>query len=264
MESTVGCFSRTLQCVLPELEPESPEPPPPQHDRAVKRTVALIEVLLCSDYPTQLAIGSTLAAFGFNAYVSPGRLNVAYVVGLSLADTAALIGLILLFLYAHGESPRDVLIGRNRVIREVALGIPLIVVALGIGITVLVVVQKFAPSLHTVEQNPLQELMRSPRDAALFALVLVVAGGIREEIQRAFLIHRFDVWLGGGVTGVIVTSAAFGAGHLLQGIDAMLATGLLGAFWGVVYLRRRSCVAPMVSHSGFDLLQIVQYVAGSR
>jgi len=169
-----------------------------------------------------------------------------------------------LFLYAHGERPRDVLIGRGPVVHEVGIGVPLIVVAVGIGVTVLLAVQRFAPSLHTVEENPLQELMKSPRDAWLFALVLLVAGGIREEVQRAFLIHRFEQWLGGGVTGVIVTSVAFGAGHLLQGVDAALATGLLGAFWGAVYLRRRSCVAPMVSHAGFDLLQILQYVVIRR
>jgi len=167
---------------------------------------------------------------------------------------------VLLFLWAHGERPRDVLIGPRRVLHEAALGIPLTLVAIGIGIVVLLSVQRFAPSLHTVDKNPLAELMRSPRDAWLFALVLVVAGGIREEVQRAFLLHRFDVWLGGGRTGVIITSAAFGAGHLLQGVDAALATGLLGAFWGIVYLRRRSCVAAMVSHSGFDLLQIVQFI----
>jgi len=249
--------------VLPDPDPLSPEPPP-QPSKAVNRTVALIEVLLCSDYPTQLAIGSTLAAFGFRAYSSPGRLNVAYVVGLSLADSVALMGLVVLFLYAHGERPRDVLIGRGRVMQEVRFGVPLVVAALGIGITVMLAVQRFAPSLHTVEDNPLQELMKSPRDAWLFALVLLVAGGIREEVQRAFLIHRFEVWLGGGMTGVIVTSAAFGAGHLLQGVDAALATGLLGAFWGAIYLRRRSCVAPMVSHAGFDLLQIVQYIVVRR
>jgi membrane protease YdiL (CAAX protease family) len=249
--------------VLPEPEPEPLEPsPPPQ--RALHRVIALIEVLLCSDFPTQLAIGSTLAAFGFEAFVAPGKLNVTYVVALSLADSVALIGLVLIFLYAHGESPREVLIGRTRVLQEVIVGIPLIIVAIAIGVTVLVAVQKFAPQLHTVELNPLRELMRSPRDAMLFAFVLLVAGGIREEVQRAFLIHRFDVWLGGGVTGVLVTSVAFGAGHLLQGVDAALATGLLGAFWGVVYLRRRSCVAPIVSHSGFDLLQIVQYMVASR
>ena len=124
----------------------------------------------------------------------------------------------------------------------------------------LVPIQRFAPWLHTVEHNPLQALLRSPRDAWLFALVVVVAGGVREEIQRAFLLHRFERWLGGGVTGVIVTSAAFGAGHLLQGVDAAIATGLLGAFWGATYLRRRSAVASMVSHSGFDLLQILPFI----
>jgi membrane protease YdiL (CAAX protease family) len=95
-------------------------------------------------------------------------------------------------------------------------------------------------------------------------LVVLVAGGIREEIQRAFLLHRFEEYLGGGTAGVLVTSAAFGAGHLLQGADAAIATGLLGAFWGAVYLRRRSAVAPMVSHAGFDLLQIAQVVMGGR
>ena len=129
----------------------------------------------------------------------------------------------------------------------------------------LLAVQRFAPSLHTVEHNPLQDLLRSPRDAWLFALVVVVAGGVREEIQRAFLLHRFER-LARRRHGRRSSSraSAFGAGHLLQGVDAAIATGLLGAFWGVVYLRRRSCVAPIVSHAGFDLLQIVQFLVVDR
>jgi len=228
------------------------------------RVVALIEVLICSDYPTQLALGATFALLGFGPYTAQGQLRLGYVVGLSLADAAALLGLILLFLYAHGERPRVVLLGRRPFSFEAAVGLPLILVAFGIGVAVLAPIQRFAPWLHTVEHNPLQALLRSPRDAWLFALVVVVAGGVREEIQRAFLLHRFEKWLGGGVTGVIVTSAAFGAGHLLQGADAAIATGLLGAFWGATYLRRRSAVAPMVSHSGFDLLQVLQFTVAGR
>jgi membrane protease YdiL (CAAX protease family) len=151
------------------------------------------------------------------------------------------------------------------VVAEIAIGVPLVVVALGIAVIVLLPIQRFAPWLHTVQQNPLQELLRSPRDAWLFALVVLVAGGVREEIQRAFLLHRFDVWLGGPTVGVVVTSAAFGAGHyLLQGVDAAIATGLLGAFWGVIYLRRRSAIAPIVSHAGFDLIQIIQFMVVRR
>lgn len=223
--------------------------------------VAIIEVLICSDYLTQVALAGTLAVFGYQPFVH-GRLSVGYVVALSLGDTLLLIALILLMLYAHGERPRDVFLGRRPVVPEIVLGIPLILLALGIGVIILLSVQRFAPGLHTVEHNPLQDMLRSPRDAWLFALVVLAAGGVREEIQRAFLLHRFDLWLGGGTVGLIVTSVAFGAGHYqLQGADAGLATGVLGAFWGIVYLRRRSCVAPVVSHAGFDLIQIVQFLA---
>jgi membrane protease YdiL (CAAX protease family) len=232
----------------------------PQPSLGAHRLIALLEVLICSDYPTQLALGTTFATLGYGPYARSGELRVSYVVGISILDAILLIGLILLFLYSHGERPREVIFGRRSLTREAAVGIPLVFVALGIAVMMLLAIQRFAPSLHTVEQNPLQALLRSPRDAWLFALVVIVAGGVREEIQRAFLLHRFDVWLGGKTVGLIVTSVGFGAGHLLQGADAALATGALGAFWGGVYVRRRSAVAPMVSHAGFDLMQIVQFL----
>src|SRR5258708_36247090 len=106
--------------------------------------------------------------------------------------------------------------------------------------------------------------MRTPGRALMFAGLVVVAGGVREELQRAFLLRRFERSLGGATVGLVVASAAFGVGHLVQGVDAVIATALLGAFWGVVYLRRRSVIAPMVSHSGFDLLQVVQFLGTGR
>src|SRR5581483_5187120 len=237
-------------------EPSSISPEP---STVVHRVVAILEVLLCSDYPTQLALGASFTAFGYGPYVA-GQLRLEYVVGISLADSVLLIGLVLLFLLAHGESPAEVLNGRRNVWREFLAGIPMTFVALGIGIAVLGTIQFLAPRLHTVEHNPLQQLLKSPTSIALFACVVIFAGGVREEVQREFLLHRFDRWLGGGRVGIVVTSIAFGSGHLLQGVDAAVATGLLGAFWGVIYLRRRSMVAPMVSHAGFDLLQIGQFL----
>lgn len=228
------------------------------------RLVAIIEVLICSDFPTQLAIGATFAAVGYAPYDAGRRLQIGYVVGVSLIDAFVLVGLVLLFLRAHGESPRDVIFSGRPIAPEAAHGIPLIFVALAIGTTVLATIMRVAPSLHSSAPNPLQEILRSPRDAWLFAVVVVIAGGVREEIQRAFLLHRFKVWLGGGGVGIVVTSVAFGAGHLVQGQDAAIATGLLGAFWGWIYFRRRSAVAPMVSHAGFDLAQIVQFVIVGR
>jgi len=228
------------------------------------RLTALFEILLCSDFPTQLAIGRALTAFGIFPKTAQGDLSITYVVVLSLADAAVLIGLILLLLAAHGDRPREVLLGTRPIAREFAAGLPMTLAVFALAIVVLGGVQLIAPWLHNVPQNPMQDLLRRPRDAGLFALVVVVAGGVREEIQRAFIIHRFDRWLGGAGVGIVVSSAMFGVGHLLQGYDVAITTALMGAFWAVVYVRRRSVIAPLVSHSGFDLIELTQYFLVSR
>jgi membrane protease YdiL (CAAX protease family) len=93
----------------------------------------------------------------------------------------------------------------------------------------------------------------------MFAVVAIVGGGIREEVQRAFILHRFEQHLGGRHVGLVVSSVAFGLGHVIQGSDVAIATGLLGAFWGWIYLRRRSVASTVVSHSGFNAAEIFRY-----
>lgn len=250
----------------PDLPVSGPEPtrhvdlsrPTP-----LERLLAILELLICSDYPTQLALGTTFAALGFG----PGRdgsLSLMFVVLVSLADTLLLLGLIVALLLARGESPRELLFGQRPILAEARAGVPLALGALLLGVVILLTIQVAVPSLHDVETNPLQTLIRTKRDAVLFAVVVVLAGGVREEVQRAFLLRRFERWLGGGMVGIIVTSALFGAGHRIQGLDAAVATGVLGAFWGLVYLRRRSVVAPVVSHAGFNLLQLAQFLTLTR
>jgi len=223
-----------------------------------------MEVILCSDFPTQLALQATLYAFGFTQFGADGRLSLAYVATVSLVDAVLLIGLILLFLRSHGEQPREVFLGTRPVSAEARAGLPLTFGALAIAFTSIIAIQQFAPWLRTQAVNPLQDLLTTPGRAAVMAVVLVVAGGIREEVQRAFLMRRFERWLGGPVVGVVVASAGFGLGHAIQGLDVAIVTGLLGAFWAVIYLRRRSIVAPVISHSGFNLLQLGQFLIVGR
>jgi membrane protease YdiL (CAAX protease family) len=117
--------------------------------------------------------------------------------------------------------------------------------------------------LHNVPENPLEDLATGgPAGAALFGVVAIVAGGLREELQRAFLLARFERHLGGASIGVVILSVAFGLGHALQGWDAAIATGTLGAFWAVVYLRRRSSVAPIISHAGFNSIEVLRVALG--
>jgi membrane protease YdiL (CAAX protease family) len=221
-----------------------------------------IEVVLCSGFPTQLLLVSLLAMWGLAPAAQSG-LSVSYVVTLSLLDTVLLLSLVLIFLKARGDDPRRVWLGTRPWREEASLGLLLSLLALGLAGVALLAIHAVAPWLRTVEQNPLQELLRTPRDFALFAVVVIVAGGVREELQRAFLLRRFERSLGGATVGLVVTSLAFGAGHYLQGADAAMATGLLGAFWGVVYLRRGSVVASMVSHASFNLIQLLQFAIAS-
>lgn len=254
---------RVMDEPSPGGDPELLVPDTAPAPTASERALAVLEVLICSDYPTQLALAATFAAFGFMP-MHNGALSLPYVAAVSLADSVLLVGLIVFFIRARGESPRQVLFGSGPIIPELRAGVPLLFVAFGIAIVIMLGAQLAAPWLHTVPDNPLKDLVDSPMDAVVFALVLIVAGGVREEVQRAFLLGRFERWLGGARTGLVVSSLLFGAGHFLQGADAAVATTVLGAFWGAVYLRRRSIGAPIVSHAGFNLVQILQFLVLAR
>jgi membrane protease YdiL (CAAX protease family) len=114
-----------------------------------------------------------------------------------------------------------------------------------------------APWLQTVQKSPLEDFMRTPLEATIFLVVVVLAGGVREELQRAFILHRFEQALGGFRVGLAVFSITFGLLHLDQGADVALSIGLLGFFWGLLYVRRRSAVMAMVNHAGFNSLQVI-------
>ena len=226
----------------------------------IERLSAVIEVILCSGLPTQLLVIAVIRGFGVPATTADGLLTPQFVFLLSSIDTVLVIGLVVLLLKAHRESVRDVLIGRGRALREVGIGLLLIPVIFVLVVLVLGVVLHYAPHLRNVPVNPLRGLLQTRSDIIIFAFVAMIAGGVREEVQRGFIIHRFDGYLGSGLIGAVSYGVIFGILHLEQGWDASIATGTLGITWGLIYLRRRSIIAPVVSHAGFNLAQIVKAV----
>ena len=73
-------------------------------------------------------------------------------------------------------------LGHERPDWELSLG------SLAIAVAILAAIQVFAPSLHNVAHNPLQDLLGSRRDAWLFALVVFVAGGLRGRFVAVVLV----------------------------------------------------------------------------
>lgn len=228
------------------------------------RLIAILEILACSGFPTQLAIAGALAAAGIGPFDASHHLTTRYVFAVSLIDAAAVVGLVILFLRSHGERATRVLLGNRPAAREAGLGLLQIPAVFTVAVLVMLVLARHLPWLHNVATNPFEGLVRTPADAALFAFVAIIGGGVREEVQRAFILHRFGQVLGGGTVGLVVSSLAFGLGHLIQGRDVAVTTALLGACWGFVYLRRRSIVSTVVSHSGFNAAEIFRFLLAGR
>jgi membrane protease YdiL (CAAX protease family) len=220
------------------------------------RLEALFEIGLCSGIPTQLVIVQLLRLAGLPASSPAGGLSLTFILALATIDTIALVSLMVLLTRAHGESVSALWLGRRPVARELMLGAMLIPAVFLLVVVLLNTLRVIAPGLHNVDVNPLEQLAGTPGAAIAFGIMAVVAGGVREELQRAFLLHRFEQHLGGTRVGIIVLSIGFGLGHALQGWDAVIGTGVLGAFWAVLYVRRRSVLAPIVSHSGFNALEV--------
>ncbi|MBI4477948.1 MAG: CPBP family intramembrane metalloprotease [Acidobacteria bacterium] len=248
-------LSSDINPAADELSPTTPSAAPP-----LTRGGALAHVLLCSGFPTQIVLTQILLGLGMLPFDARGQLTTAYVTTLTLVDSVMLIALIFWLLARHHERPADVFIGARSVAREAALGVLLVPIAGALVIAVLSGLRALVPWLHNVPRNPLEALIQNPADAVLLGVVAVIGGGLREELQRAFILHRFRQRLGGPTVGLIVFSSAFGAGHLVQGMDVAVTTAVLGFFWGTVYLRRGSIIAPVVCHAGFNAAEIVRHV----
>jgi|KBSSwiStaDraftv2_1062776.scaffolds.fasta_scaffold159749_3 membrane protease YdiL (CAAX protease family) len=248
-----------IYMVYPDPVPPAIASPADSMTVGQKRVIAAVEVLLCSSLPTQIVIGQLLAAIGLDPRTDSGQLSPPFAFALLLIDSVVLTTLMVILTRAHRESPRALWLGDRSIVREFGLGlalVPLVFLIVGLLMTGLM---RLVPGLHNVTENPIEQLATGgPHQAAMLGVIAVVAGGVREELQRAFLLRRFEQHLGGPFVGVIVLSIAFGLGHYPQGWDAVVATGVLGAIWAIVYLRRRSSVAPIVSHAGFNLLEVLR------
>lgn len=231
--------------------------PAPGFSTPRRRLAAAGEIFLCSGFPTQLTLAVLLGAFGAGPTDDSDALSLAYVVTLSLLDTALILWFVWLLLRADGENPAAVMVGGRRIGPEAVLGLALVPAALLTVAAVFAFLSRVAPELRNVPENPLAAFITTPAAAATFAAVVVIAGGLREEVQRAFILRRFQQHLGGAAVGLVVFSTVFGLGHLVQGRDAAIITGLLGALWGLLYLKRGSMVAPFVCHAGFNATEVL-------
>lgn len=241
-----------------ELAPPAHPRPGPWRHRRLLTALSVVQSAIVSGVPTQVVIAAVLMlGFGLHPYETGDQLSLEFFAMLSFLDTALVALLILLFLTLNGEHSRDVFIGPRSVPREIVRGL-LLVPATFVGVTLIVLaVRALAPALQTVPDNPLVQFMRSPLEAGIFVVVVVLAGGVREELQRAFVLSRFRHMRWGLPIVLVAYSVLFGLLHYDQGWDAAIGVGVLGLIWGLFYLKRRSAIMGMANHAAFNAVQVI-------
>ncbi|MBA3888439.1 MAG: hypothetical protein H0X67_22350, partial [Acidobacteria bacterium] len=148
---------------------------PGQPITPIHRLAALIEVILCSGFPTQVALIIALRGLGFEMQTPDGGLSPAFIFTLSLLDAALILGFVFLFLRSHREPARQVLLGWRPPLREAAVGIAFLPFVFVVVVVILGLILTIAPQLHNVPRNPLEDLLSTRTDAFIFAVVVMVA-----------------------------------------------------------------------------------------
>lgn len=101
-----------------------------------------------------------------------------------------------------------------------------------------------------------QPLIGHPvRFAAYLVVVIWIGAALGEELQmRGFVLNRLADLFGHGKLGwgaaIVVHAAIFGALHAYQGLHGVIATGVIGAVFALVYLASGRRLAPVVLAHG--------------
>jgi membrane protease YdiL (CAAX protease family) len=112
---------------------------------------------------------------------------------------------------------------------------------------------------YVTEGNPVLELIRTPWDLVAFSIAGVFAGGFKEEVQRAFILLRFEKHLGGIYAGLVLWSLVFGLGHYEQGWSSAFSAALLGLVFGGIFLWKRNLFTAITAHAVYDVTVLLIY-----
>jgi uncharacterized protein len=216
-------------------------PSRPTRRRQAIEATAFIVVIIPAIYLSLIALRSANAAFP----------TVALVV--TLRDVAV-IALILFLLRRNHERPSRIGWRAPQPYREVGIGLVLFVpMYYGLGYLTGFLREE---GLGAHSQTTFLTAMGATQYA--MATIMVAVAAITEETAfRGYLILRLRAVLKNTPAAVLLSSAVFSLGHTYEGLAGVIGAGVFGAAASLIYLWRRSLVAPVVMHFLQDFLALV-------
>ncbi len=222
-----------------EVRAEEPAPP---------RRVQVVELLVFC----LLVVPSLIASF----LVQGSQVGSFPIVAAAIIfRDAALVALVVYFLWRNGE--RLGLLGWRwkHMVREAALGCLLFIpFTYGVGFLARAFV---AAGLSAPSEPPTFLIPHGTAQLSLAMVLLVVVAFSEETIFRGYLMLRLKTATRSTAGAVLVSAAIFSVGHGYEGTAGVAAVGVIGILLALVYLWRGSLVAPMTMHFLQDFMGLV-------
>ncbi|MDH7482528.1 MAG: type II CAAX endopeptidase family protein [Armatimonadota bacterium] len=188
--------------------------------------------------------------------VMRGHLSFPIVAVSTMIRDLAFVALILFFVWRNGEPLERIGWSFRHRWRDIILGIVLFIPFMYISDAFERVFQAIglsAPSTPT----PSFLHARGSMEFALATVLVVVVALSEETIFRGYLIQRFAAVTHSTTAAVFLSAFIFSLGHGYEGSVGVATVGVMGVLLALVYIWRRSLVAPIVIHFLQDFLGIV-------
>ena len=223
-----------------------------------ERLRAVFEITMVSGLVSSFLASEVLAVIFGRDRLKLTETDAGFLVTFLLLESAVTFFILRIFMKAREETLRALGLRWRHWKKHVLTGFLVVPLLLVINSIIGAAFHAFLPE-YALEKNPLTEMIHSPRQLVLFIIASIIAGGIKEEMQRAFILRRFRHHLGGAGVGLIVWSLVFGAEHYVQGIQGMCVAAILGFVFGVLYLMRGNLIGPITAHSAYNTLTLLIY-----
>ena len=168
----------------------------------------------------------------------------------------SLVGLILFFLWRNHEPRTRIGWTLRMARREIAFGIA-VYIPLFLLTTCLAALLRLLGFSGTPKALQSMLTPRGPAEFALAVFLVVIVAVAEETIFRGYLILRLRSLTGSNAAAVVLSAVIFSVGHGYEGAAGVVTVGVLGLAFAVIYLSRRSLVAPVAMHFLQDFLGMV-------
>lgn len=151
----------------------------------------------------------------------------------------------------HGSSLRELIGGKWNSLKAFLKDVG---IAAGFWLIALAALFCTALALHVSKagENIRFLLPQNQLEVFLWILMSITAGICEEIIFRGYFQRQFSAWTGNVTPGVLLSAAAFGAGHIYQGWRSAVIIAVYGLLFGILAEMRGSLRPGMMTHAWHD------------